>query len=213
MSNALELASLPDRHPELGSALLSLHAMMAVIRLIIDPKPSIEFAGDCVSRKITISHRPQGSVADNLHERDIGWDGLGFSETFGTKISLTCNGHEITEKAAIAIMSLVAHELERIELKRVLQIGSGGDYVANYSGHPIQVEVSGIKQGHPSDSYSRLAQKLEQVLKLNTQAFTSVTTLYQICSGGGVVHSFLHHVESSNPSKASRKHGSRRKRQ
>jgi hypothetical protein len=210
MSNALalELASLASRHPEL--ALLS-HAIMAVIRLKLDPTPSIALAGDLVGRKITVSHRPKGAVGDTLHEREIGWAGVGFTESLGIRITNTYNDQAITENAAIAVMALLAHEIEGIVLKRVLPIGSGGDYAAIYSGHPIQVEVSGIKQGHPSDSHSRLREKREQVLKQSPIGIASVTTFYQICSGGGVVHSFLHYVESNNTVKASRKGRSRRK--
>jgi hypothetical protein len=211
---ALELASLSQRHPDLEATLLSGYAMMAVIRLKLDPPQEIPLSLGGVSRRITISHRSEGLVDDSVLEREIGWIDLGFTEIVSNQIKNTCNSNEITEKAAIAVMGLLVHELEKIQIKQVLQIGSGGDFVANYirSGRPIQVEVSGIREGQPSDSRFRLTQKREQVLKTDPRGFVSVTTFHQIGSGGGIVHSFLHYVESSTPSRASPKGGSPRKR-
>jgi len=40
------------------------------------------------------------------------------------------NENDLSEKAAIGVMALLIHELEGVTIQEVLQIGSGGDYLA-----------------------------------------------------------------------------------
>src|SRR5260221_8802327 len=159
----LELASLTHGHPDLD---LNPHCMMAVIRLSLDPSPPVPLTPDSLHRTMRISHRPQNSIDEILLNQEIGWNDLGFSETVRTRMECTYNGNEITEKAAIAVMGLLVHELDGLQIKKVVPIGGGGDYTAEASrgGQLIQVEVSGIKEGHPSVSRTRLAEKCGQVL-------------------------------------------------
>ena len=129
-------------------------------------------------------------------------DELGFTDAIQGKIERMYNSHEITEKAAIAVMSLLIHELECVQLVRVLPIKGGADYAGVFlpSNEPVQVEVSGIREGHPSVSKDRLEEKRTQVLKgILSKGFVSVTTFYQIHGGTGVAQSYLHHVESNKP--------------
>jgi hypothetical protein len=209
----LQLASLAYRHPSLE---LRLHSQMAVIRLTLDARSSVVLEPLMVCRSLTINHRSIKSDSENEFERLIGWEEMQCSEPILLRIVNTFNEREITEKAAIAIMGLVANDLEGIVIKRVLPIGSGGDYVAELviSGKWTQVEVSGIREGAPSDSRTRLRQKCEQVLKKSADGFASVTTFNQLVRGGdGIAHTFLHYVQSTKGKGSKRTNEARKKRQ
>jgi hypothetical protein len=129
--------------------------------------------------------------------RLLGWGGVtGVSADDCERLSITFNERRITEDAALAVMALLIHELEALSVERVLQIGSGGDYVLSMRrrGQAAQVEVSGIREDSSGRrSRSRLAEKREQVLAKCPAGFASVTTFSH--PGAGGVHSYLHYVE------------------
>jgi len=141
-------------------------------------------------------------------ERAIGWENLSqFSEDYLIRVSKTVNENDLTEKAAIAVMALLIHELEGVTIQEVLPIGSGGDYAIRLGtgGPPFQVEVSGIRidpQGW--ESSSRLTKKLGQVLSVCACGYASVTTFSW--RGGNSAHSYLHYTEiESQPEQGRRK--------
>jgi hypothetical protein len=195
MSNGqlLEFATLPVRQPKVGLALLKAHALAAVIRLSIDPvRPS---AG-ALSRQVDIEWVGKGTRGRATTVRhDIGWSGLqGLAEECESYL-LAVNEVDLTEQAAIAVMAILIHELEGGVIERVLQIGSGGDYLVLTTGarQHDQVEVSGVKDdtdGHATRR--RLKDKSNQVLSHAARGFASVTTFSH--PPGAEVRSCLHYV-------------------
>jgi hypothetical protein len=193
----LELASLAERHPDLD--LPYPHAIMAVIRLSVNPSPRIPLPLEVLRRLVVVNHRPPGSRSALEFEQEIGWKGLGFNAAVQAFIANTYNDNEITEKAAVAVAGLLVHELAGVQMKQVLPIGAGGDFAAEIlaSGQPIQVECSGLLEDHLSAARARLRQKCEQVLTTSSHGYASVTTFHQLHRTGGIVHSFLHYVKLS----------------
>jgi len=117
---------------------------------------------------------------------------------------------EHTEKASIAVMGLLLHDLVRGEILKVLPIGSGGDYLAKIvnSAGKVQVECSGILSDETGwESRSVLNKKKAQVLTDCDDGFASVTTFSH--TQRGAVHSYLHRVcrgvVEARPKKARRR--------
>ena len=207
--HVLELSSLPTRHPKCGHALLHQCGLSLIVRLSIEPTRQ---ASGIMWRDVTVDWvaEPNGIEAVQ-HLRALGWSGMPKAwDDVLVQWPIGVSPHELTEKAAIAAMALLIHDLAQGEIVRVLPIGSGGDYhieVAETSGQ-VQVECSGIsidKTG--TESRSRLTKKKVQVLKKCTAGFASVTTFSHTQSE--VVHTHLHRVcresREQKPRKARRK--------
>lgn len=205
--NALQLSTLPTRHPSVGAALLKAHAFAAVIRLSLDPSRPLD---GTMSRAVTVDWKSKTAVDVRVIFRTVGWDGIPNLADECAGFRLTWNDHDTTEMAAIAVMAVLINDLEGGVLKRVLPIGSGGDYLVltTKSTGEDQVEISGVwrdPNGRPTRQ--RLAAKCEQVLTHSDGGFASVTAFSHPPEGG--VCSFLHYVEK-RPGRSKRK-GRRRR--
>lgn len=207
--HVLELSSLPTRHPKCGDALLHQCGPSLIVRLSIEPTRQ---ASGIMWRDVTVDWvaEPNGVEAVR-HLRVLGWSEMPKAwDDVLVQWPIGVSPHELTEKAAIAAMALLIHDLAQGEIVRVLSIGSGGDYhieVAGASGQ-VQVECSGILIDRTGvESRSRLSKKKVQVLKKCTAGFASVTTFSHTQSE--VVHSHLHRVcresREQKPRKARRK--------
>jgi hypothetical protein len=205
--HVLELSSLRERHPPIGTALLHAFAPAAIIRLSIDPTPQ---PSGTMSRRAEVDWitRPGTNPAVQVH-RDIGWNGL--KDLLGrlcVQLPFTVNAQTLTEQAAIGVMALLINDLEGAVLQTVLPIGSGGDYfvLPPRGRKPIQMEVSGIREDSTGTaSRARLAQKAEQVLTHSQAGFASVTTFSH--KAGPIAHSYLHYVSSRRRKKKGGKKG------
>jgi hypothetical protein len=150
-----------------------------------------------MSRAVTVNWlaRPWRGAATQ-ENRDIGWNGLAnYAGDLAVQWNITVPPQDVTEQAAIAVMALLIHNLARGEILRVLQIGSGGDYLVQVGGlrRPVQAESSGIRSDPSgSQSLSRLSQKKTQVLTHSRAGFAAVTTFCHPL--GDIVHSYLHYV-------------------
>jgi len=191
----IELATLPQRHPETGGVILKLFGLAFVHRLSMDPTPLSQ--GTKV-REVTIDRASPKTDEKRIKEvRELGWSGeTGASEDDCVRLPRVANEQRITEDAAIAVMALLIHELESVTVERVLEIGSGGDYVLSLKmrGESAQAEVSGVREDRTgAKSRARLSEKLAQVLRQCPIGFVSVTTFCRLKAG--IVHSYLHYVE------------------
>lgn len=202
----LELATLPTSHPRCGAALLAQCATSTIIRLSLDPTA---LPAGTMSRGVAVSWlaRP-GRGAATQEDRVVGWNGLAnHAGDLAVQWAITVPPQDITEQAAIAVMALLIHDLAQGEILRVLQIGSGGDYLVRVGGlkRPIQAESSGIRSDSSgSQSLSRLNQKKAQVLTHSRAGFAAVTTFSH--PHGGTAHSYLHYVcKKSRKRKGTRK--------
>jgi hypothetical protein len=154
-----------------------------------------------MSREVEVNwlRRPGRRSAEQVRRR-IGWSDIqGGLGRICEQLPYTKNAHDITEEAAVGTAALLIYDLEGGVLQRVLQIGSGGDYLLEVSeiNAPIQLEVSGLREdatGHPSRS--RLHEKTEQVLTRARVGFVSVTTFAH--GSGPVAHSYLHFVRQKS---------------
>ena len=200
----LELATLPVCQPHVGEALLRSHAFAAIIRLRLDPTQlpvgtmSTEVAVDWVQK-------PGRNPGQQL-QREIGWNVIADADRCCAQYRLTFNDHDLTEQAAIAVMALLIHNLEGGVLQRVLQIGSGGDYLVltRRARKPDQVEVSGVQEDSDgSAARGSLGEKTDQVLTHSKVGFTSVTTFAH--AQPPIVHSALHFVRRTRKKRKRRK--------
>jgi hypothetical protein len=183
----IEVRTIDERHRL--SVLLELFGTKIILRLAIDP---VRQAPGAVKRAITVDRISPGSGEDRWKEtREIGWAGLSGHLDRCEQVPIAMNEHDITTQAAIGVMLLLIHELEGVVQPRVLQIGSGGDYLISLSGasEPVQVEVSGIKSGSAGQASSRLGVKRGQV---HGAGFASVTTFEY--GEAEAAHSYLHFV-------------------
>jgi hypothetical protein len=202
--HVLELATLPTRQPRVGEALLRAHALAAVIRLRVAPTP---LPTGTMSREVTVDwvRKPGNNRARQL-QREIGWTGIADIETSCDQYRITFNDHDLTEQAAVAVAALLIHDLQGGVIQRVLQIGSGGDYLVRTrrSKKPDQIEMSGIQEDTDgSEAKKRLRKKSEQVLTQCKAGFVSVTTFAR--SQPPTVHSYLHFVRRRRKKRKRRK--------
>lgn len=139
--------------------------------------------------------RPGGNPAQQI-SRAIGWSNTPeYAEsTICIKYLNTKNAQDITEEGAIGAMALLLSNLEKAEILRVLQIGSGGDYLLEIEGViQLQVESSGIQSDpHGYESKDRLAKKRNQVLTKSVAGFAAVTAFSHKATQE--VHCYLHYV-------------------
>ena len=170
----LELGSLPTMHPHMS--FLHACAISTIVRLSLDPTP---LPSGTMVRDVIVDWvaRPGVSASQEL-TRQISWTGVPKAITDeAVKWTVTKNSHDITEEAAIGVMALLLHDLEGAKILKVLQIGSGGDYLVAIPGSPnLQAESSGIRVdplGYLSTQ--RLKEKSEQVLTRCSAGFASVT--------------------------------------
>lgn len=171
----LELGSLPTIHPNM--AFLSCYGASAIIRLCLDPTT---MPSDTMVRSVIVEWvaRPGGSASQEL-TREISWkkDVPKSMADEAFKWAFTKSSHVITEEAAVCVMALLLHDLENVECLKVLEPGSGGDYLVVIPGvPPLQAESSGIRvdpKGYLSTQ--RMNEKCEQVLKKSSAGFASVT--------------------------------------
>jgi hypothetical protein len=204
----LELATLPQRHPRVGEALLDLFGAQAVLRMSIDP---VRLPRGVLQRDITVDRKGPSTGGEQATEvLKIGWGGLdSLSEDYCVRVSRTVSAHQITEHAAIAVMALLIHELEGLSICTVLPIGSGGDYLIRRGEEGLgQVEVSGVREDASGrEAASRLAKKCEQVLSISRWGYASVTTFRRPPADD--LHSYLHYVKKGDGRKprAKRKRG------
>jgi hypothetical protein len=204
ISPVLELSTLPQRHPNVGDALLNRCGAACVLRLGIDP---VQQPAGTLKREVTIDRASPATKGRQIQEvRTIGWSELPhLSEDFCLRWSLAFNRNDITEDAAIGVMALLIHALEGMTLEKVSQIGSGCDYYLRVGPRTklLPLEVSGIcEETSAGQRQSRLKEKCNQVLTHNRAGFVSVTTFR--CAADDLVHSYLHLVEKR---KSKRKKG------
>lgn len=194
--SVLELNSLPDRHPRV--ALLEAVATSTIVRLSLDPTA---LPDGTMSRAVSVDWmaRPGGGPVVAV-ARQIGWGGVPAHVADACVLwPLTKNANDITEEAAIGVMALLLHDLERAEIRSVLQIGSGGDFVVAIDGQPpTQAECSGVRED-PTGSLSadRLRRKCEQVLTKSSAGFAAITAFRH--GPGHGVHSHLRFVTAPRP--------------
>jgi hypothetical protein len=151
------------------------------------------------------ARKPGKSPTQQL-QRNIGWDGIADLDTSCAQYRITLNDYDLTEQAAIAVMALLVHNLQGGVLQRVLQIGSGGDYLVltRRAKKPDQIEVSGLQEDATgSAARRRLGEKIEQVLTHCKFGFVSVTTFAR--SRPPTVHSYLHFVRRKRKKQKKRK--------
>lgn len=170
----LELGSLPTIHPKM--AFLSCYGTSAIIRLSLDPTT---MPSDTMVRSVIVDWvaRPGGSASKEL-TREISWKDVPTAladEAF--RWAFTKSSHVITEEAAVCVMALLLHDLENVECLKVLEPGSGGDYLVVIPGvPPLQAESSGIRvdpKGY--ESTQRIKEKCAQVLTKCSTGIASVT--------------------------------------
>jgi hypothetical protein len=203
----IEVASIDGRHNVPG--LLKEFGTKIILRLGVDP---VRVSSGVLKRSVVVDRiSPASRETRRVEIREIGWgelpDHVDDCEQLRT---FRLNEQDITEKAAIGIMVLLIHELEGAVLRKVLQIGEGGDYLvklAGYSDH-IQVEVSGIRIGTVGVASARVVQKRGQV---RGAGFVSVTTFQH--GQGGAAHSYLHFVDPADEGKGTSRERPRRKKQ
>jgi hypothetical protein len=191
----LELATLPTRHSDFGQEVLKRFGTAAVLRLSLDPVlvPPLQ-----KQRAITVDWVSRDKPDVRVEEvREVGWSDLvDATEADCIRLRSVYNEEQITECAAIAVMALLIHELERLTVKGALEIGSGADYLGTMEGKggDLPIEVSGIRADTTGrQSSGRLGRKCQQLLKKNAAGFVSLTTFRRLKAG--ILHSYLHYVE------------------
>ncbi len=205
----LELHTLPALHPR--TAILQGFGTSTVVRLSIDP--TLLPSGTMV-RAVSVNWlaRPGGNPPQHV-SRDIGWSNI--PQYAGRVLCLlwsnTKNAQDITEEAAIGVMALLISNLETAEILRVLQIGSGGDYLLEIQGvGQLQAESSGVHiDPHGYLSNARLVQKRNQVLTKSSVGFAAVTAFSHTATLE--VHSYLHYVTASPGGKPRKGRGGKKK--
>jgi hypothetical protein len=203
--HALELSTLPTNHPRVE---WEYFIVSTILRLSLDPTT---LPSGTMERTVAVDWLAQpGGGTPQTVTRVIGWNNLPDRRDKCTLWPFTFNANDITEAAAIGVMALLIHDLEGAEIQRVLQIGSGGDYLLIVGSEQIQVECSGIRSDpNGSASRSRLAQKCQQVLSNSRSGFASVTTFSH--GPGEDVHSYLHFVSAAPKPRKGRGKKRRRK--
>jgi hypothetical protein len=196
----LQLADLPHMHPACGAGFLHSYALSAVYRLMTDP--TLQPVGT-LSRVVEVDWlaHPGNNPATQV-QRSVGWANLqahiANMNAVLSQLPVTMNRNDITAGAALAVTAVLIRELENRTIQRVLQIGSGGDYLVQSQGgaHSTQVEVSGIRQAAAmAVATTRVNQKKVQVLTHSNSGFASVASFSLPHPGGGtVVHCYLHYV-------------------
>lgn len=204
----LEIASICERHPRCGTALLHYFGPPLMYRLAVDPTAALVGSKQ---RKVEVEYLDSGAIEPATSVVAIGWAGLpdSFSDIC-SRTGLVLGIDRITEHAAIGAMSLFVSEFGGAKVVEVIQNGSGPDYMLTlqHRERKIPVEVSGIRQeSSPREARSRVRQKSRQALKWDDRAIVSVTVFHS--ATGGEVSSYLHFVE--RPA-ARRKKSSRRRR-
>jgi hypothetical protein len=201
----IELATINERHG--CSILLDQFGAKTLLRLAVVP---VRMPQDVLKRAVRVDRISPASGGQRWEEmREIGWSGLSDLRDRCEQILRVMNEHHITEYAAIGAALLLIHELEGAVLTEVLPIGSGGDYLVKFSDRPepVQLEVSGIKEGTASQAASRLGEKCGQI---RGAGFVSVTT-FQYGEDGGP-HSYLHFIApEAKSNKADRRRPKRRR--
>jgi hypothetical protein len=183
----IEVQTIDERHRQ--SVLLELFGTKIILRLAVDP---VQQPPGVLKREIMVDRISPRSGEDRWEEtRELSWAGLPEYLDRCEQVPFVVNEDDITEQAAIGVMLLLINELEGAILTRVLQIGSGGDYLVSLSGvpEPLQVEVRGIKSGSAGRASSRLGEKRRQV---HGEGFASVTTFKY--GEAEAAHSYLHFV-------------------
>jgi hypothetical protein len=205
IGQTIEVATIDERHGVPG--LLKEFGTKIILRLGVDP---VQQASGVLKRTVVVDRISSASGMARWEEiREIGWANLPDQVDDCEQVrAFRLNEHAITEQAAIGIMLLLIHELERAVLTNVLQIGEGGDYVVKLAGYsdPVQVEVSGIRIGNVGVSSTRLGQKRGQV---RGAGFVSVTTFQH--GATGAAHSYLHFVDPADEVKPTRRERPKRK--
>ena len=185
----IEVASLDERHER--NDLIRVFGLSVLHRLAVDPARAEAGAW---KRPVRVDRIAPGPEPERREEaREIGWTGLTDLLERCEVISEVLNQQEITEQAAIGVMLLLVHELEEAVLSRVLQIGSGSDYLVGVPGREglVEVEVSGIRSGSAGEASSRLGKRTRD--RLRGPGFVSVTTFQH--GESGEAHSYLHFVD------------------
>jgi hypothetical protein len=190
----LEVSSLDLRHP--GEALFDECAAKLVYRLSIDPTP---LPTGVVERQVAVERRSP-SQPDGPAEVacTVSWANLNVDlPDWCVRRRNTVCDENLTEWAAIGLMALLIHHLERLTITSVLPKGSGGDYELEVegSGRAAQIEVSGVREDRtPTGSLTRarIAEKQDQILRTQSEGWVSVTTFAR--GPAGEVWSALHFV-------------------
>jgi hypothetical protein len=168
-SPILRLSSLPLRHPCLGDICLDDFGPSTVLRLGVDP---ILLPPGVTEQTIIVDWRPFPTKEDSIRfTYRIAWDDLPrYNQDYLRRLRLCRNEQQITETAALGIMALLIHEIEKLSILTVQPIGGGTDYEAACGGKGpgVSVEVRGIRQ---ADTFrmpqARLREKTAQALEKN----------------------------------------------
>jgi hypothetical protein len=186
--SALEISTLPARHPVTGAALLRFYAPALIVQL-----GGIASHGT-INREVAVNWCRRTHSQRETVTRVLGWSGMSKEVLFACEqLPRTKNQNGLTEDAAITAAALLLHDLEKGSLESVLEIGSGGDYLVRITGcrAAFQLEVSGVFEDVDGDrSRNRLSQKCRQVLTNANSGYVSVTTFHH--GQQDVVHSYLH---------------------
>lgn len=186
----LELRDLPANHPRVE--ILVGYGTSTICRLSIDPT---ELPAAALACEVEVEWEPRAGGGRQKMTRWIGWAGVPpIIADARWKWPFTKNTNDITEDAAIGVMAMLIHDLERSEVTTVLQIGSGGDYLVEFDCvASLQVECSGIRiDDTGGESRMRLKKKCGQVLSKVERGIASVTAFSHGSAGG--VYSYLHYT-------------------
>ncbi|WP_143393137.1 hypothetical protein [Fimbriiglobus ruber] len=126
--HVLELSTLPAIHPKV--ALLVYFAPSLIARLCFSP---LALPAGKMTRAIDVEWASRGAPNSlQLLSKEIGWSNIPEILMEASQLAANTIGDTvITEQAAIAVMALLIHDLEKLEILSVLQIGSGGDYLVS----------------------------------------------------------------------------------
>jgi hypothetical protein len=165
-----------------------------IFRLGVDP---IDLGAGVTERIITVDWRGRSAGGQStLRTYRVAWNDLPqYNPDYLRRLRLCRNEHDRTETAALGIMALLIHEIDKLSLRTVVEIGSGTDYEAarGETDPGVQVEVRGIREAETLRiPRMRLKEKTAQALGKNPEALVSVTTFRY--GAEGPAHSFLHHV-------------------
>jgi hypothetical protein len=157
-NQTLEITSLQERHPNVGSNMRKTRGIQTVYRLV----GAIKIPEDKLSEKIEVDLiRKNGNGASELITLSIGWSGTDDLNVDLPQEINNRNDKTTTEDAAIVVMALLINELEKASIISCIPIGGGPDYdieIKDIEGI-FKIEVSGIHIEKSYESSSRLAEK------------------------------------------------------
>lgn len=168
--NPLVISSLAKRHSLTGHGFRD-DAAALICRLAHDP---VERAG--VLCDLQIDWRPAGAPHRTV-TRTVRWDDESPDRLFAAEqYHVTHQEREVTGRAAVVVFALLIHDLEGLQVQRVVPIGGKGDYWVDEVGSRL-AEVSGIRIAGSETVDARANAKFRQLFEnpLPTEGFVCVT--------------------------------------